>query len=174
VEHDQFIVPGEPRPVEAAILLLLIYRWEMPMPEQTTDVSASPEEVWALLSDTRRTAEWLAPVQTLDDASDSPLAVGQSYKVAMTGRLPATSLRVHAAEPNRELRCTVGMHFTHPIGLAMRAEVRLAPADAGTSVTVELACNPVTGRMQEAIAGINIGAALEETTDRIKRIVEAS
>jgi uncharacterized protein YndB with AHSA1/START domain len=92
----------------------------------------------------------------------------------MTGRLPATSLRVHAVEPNQTLRCTVGMHFTHAIGLAMRAEVRVTPADDGTSVTVELACNPVTGRMQEAIAGINIGAALEETADRIKRTAEAS
>ncbi len=144
------------------------------MPEQTTDVSASPEEVWALISDSRRTAEWLAPVRSLEGASDAPLAPGQSYKVSMTGRLPATSLRVHAVEPNQTLRCTVGMHFTHSIGLAMRAEVRLTPADAGTSVTVELACNPVTGRMQEAIAGINIGTALEETADRIKRTAEAS
>ncbi len=144
------------------------------MPERTIDVSASPEEVWALVSDSARFAGWLAPVQQLDGASDTPLAAGQSYDVAMTGRLPATSLRVHAVEPDQELRCTVGMHFTHAIGLAMRAEVRLTPADEGTSVTVELACNRVTGRMQEAVAGIDVGAAVTETADRIKQIMEAT
>ena len=145
------------------------------MPAETTEIAATPEQVWAIVGDVSRTAEWLAPIQTLEaGAMEAPLAVGQSYKVAMNGRVPAASMKVRAVEAGIRLRCTMGPGFAHPLGLAMRAEVSLRPTETGTAVTVDLSCNPVTGRLQERISGIDSRAAAEASAAQLKRLVEGS
>jgi uncharacterized protein YndB with AHSA1/START domain len=145
------------------------------VPVETTEISATPEEVWAVVGDVSRTAEWLAPIRTLEaGATGAPLAVGQSYKVAMNGRVPAASMMVRAVEVESRLRCTIGPGFAHPLGLAMRAEVSLRATETGTAVTVDLSCNPVTGRLQQRISGIDPGAAAGESVAQLKRLVEGS
>ncbi len=143
------------------------------MAETTTEVAATSEDIWAIVSNSTRIAEWLAPIRTLYGASaDVPFAAGQAFKVALNGRVPAPSLRVQAVEPERRLRFTIGPNFAHPLGLAMRAEVRLTPTETGTSLTVEIACNPVTGRLQEAISGIDAGAAAAASAAHLKQMAE--
>ena len=145
------------------------------MPETTTEVAATSEDIWAIVSNSTRTAEWLAPIHTLDGASaDVPFAAGQAFRVALNGRVPASSLRVQAVEPGRRLRFTVGPSFAHALGLAMRAEVRLTPTETGTSVTVEIACNPVTGRFQKAVSGMHVGAAAAASAADLKQMAEDS
>ena len=147
--------------------------WQVLVPETTIDVAATPEAIWAIVSDSTRTAEWLTPVRRLDGgALDAPLGAGQSFKVAVNGRVPAPSLRVQAVEARRRLRCTIGPGFAHSLGLAMRVEVRLSPTQAGTSVTVEMACNRVTGRLQKAISGIDVGAAAAASAAQLKQVAE--
>ena len=94
--------------------------------------------------------------------------------MALNGRVPASSLRVQAVELGRHLRCTVGPNFAHRLGLAMRVEVRLAPTETGTSVTVEIACNPVTGRLQKAVSGIEVWAAAAASAANLKQLAEDS
>lgn len=145
------------------------------VPETTLEVGATSDLIWAIVSDSTRTAEWLAPIRWLEDASgDAPFAAGQSFKVALNGRVPPSSLKVRAVEPGRRLRWTVGPNFAHPLPLAMHAEVRLTPTETGASVTVELACNRLTGRLQEAISGIDIGAAAAASAANLKQIAEDS
>ena len=145
------------------------------VPEKTLEVGATSDEIWAIVSDGTRTAEWLAPIRWLEGASaDAPFAAGQTFKVELNGRVPASSLKVRAVEPGRRLRWTAGPNFAHPLGLAMRAEVRLTPTETGTSVTVELACNRLMGRLQEAISGIDVGAAAAASAANLKQIAEDS
>ncbi len=143
------------------------------MPVGTTDVAASPAEIWAIVSDPSRITEWLAPIRTLDRASpDVPFAPGQAFKVSLHGRVPPSSLRVRAVQAERHFSCAVGPGFAHALGLAMRADVRLAPTDAGTSVTVEIACNRIMGPLQQAISGMDVAAATAESAARLKELVE--
>ncbi len=138
-------------------------------------MAATPEAVWAIVSDRARTTEWLTPIRALDSPSGAaPFKAGQSFKVALNGRVPVPSLKVQAVEEGRRLRWTIGPGFAHALGLAMRAEVRLTPTDTGTSVTVEIACNPVTGRLQELISGIDVGAAAVDSAAQLKHAAEAS
>ena len=145
------------------------------VPETTLEVGATSDDIWAIVSDSTRTAEWLAPIRWLEGASaDAPFAAGQASKVALNGRVPAAFLKVRAVEPGRVLRWTVGPNFAHPRGLAMRAEVRLTPTETDTFVTVELACNRLTGRLQEAISGIEVGTAAAASAANLKQIAEDS
>ncbi len=145
------------------------------VPETTLEVGATSDDIWAIVSDSTRIAEWLSTIRRLEGASaDVSFAAGQAFEVAMNGRVPASSLRVRAVEPGRRLRWTVGPNFAHPVGLAMRAEVRLTPTETGTSVTVEIACNRLTGRLQEAISGIDVGTAAAASAANLKQIAEDS
>ena len=72
------------------------------MPEETTHVAATPEVVWAIVSNSARTAEWLTPIQRVDGVERTDgFTVGQSIKVSMNGRVPVPSLKVQAVESAR-------------------------------------------------------------------------
>ena len=48
------------------------------MPETTTEVAATPEAIWAIVSDSTRTAEWRTPIRKLDGAfADVPFAAAR-------------------------------------------------------------------------------------------------
>jgi hypothetical protein len=146
----------------------------------TVHMSASPEAVWALLSDVTRIGE-LSPEtfegEWLDGASGPTEGARFRGHVKRNGRGPVywTICRVTEAEPGRSFAFDV----LGPRGVKVNSwRYELEAADGGTDVTesFHLADNPHTN-LYWAVAGKARGRTnvkgMRETLERAKAIVEA-
>jgi uncharacterized protein YndB with AHSA1/START domain len=147
----------------------------------TVHMSASPEAVWALVSDITNTgrfspetfeAEWL-------EGSAGP-AVGARFRghVRRNGRGPVywTKCTVTACEPGREFAFAVDGGGGKAVNTWRYV---LAPRDGGTDVTesFELSPTPML-RLYWALAGWSRGKTNEKgmrtTLERVKAVAEAA
>ncbi len=105
----------------------------MPSISSTTvsRVNASPESVFAALSDLNRHPEWAANPLTIESASDGPVAVGSEYKssVRFMGKDVSGTLRVTALEAPSRFSFTCDDNNGH-----FEQEYRLAQQAGGTRV----------------------------------------
>lgn len=145
----------------------------------TLHIQASPDAIWALVSDVTRIGE-LSPEtfegEWLDGATGPAEGVRFRGHVRRNGRGPVywTKCRVTESEPAQVFAFDV-------VGPGDRVvnswRYELAPADAGTNVTesFRLAANPAT-KLYWAIAGRARGRTnvkgMQATLERVKSIVE--
>ncbi len=136
----------------------------------STQIEASPEAVWDLVSDGNRLAEWLTPIAEVRGvATAGELAEGSEVKVKMVGRVPpGQKVAVHEAVPGQKLSARVGPAFAHALGIAMRVELTLEPSGEATAAMVEFTCNPITGPLQRRISGMNLYEHAQATAQRMK------
>ncbi len=141
----------------------------------STRIEASPEQVWDVVSNGGRLAEWLTPVARVRSVdAPSGLEEGSTVKIQMVGRVPpGQKMTVQEAEPSQRLKMTVGPAFAHALGIAMRAELTLQPlGEDATGATVGFTCHPVTGPLQRKIAGMDLEAHVQSTTQSLKAAAE--
>jgi uncharacterized protein YndB with AHSA1/START domain len=142
----------------------------------STKINASLEEVWNVVSDGHRLPDWLTPISTVRSVDDEgTLADGSTLKVKMVGRVPpGQRVAVKEAEPGQKMSLAVGPAFAHALGIAMRADLNLKPADGGTLATVDFACHPITGPLQRRISGMNLVKHVRSTARQLKAAAEAA
>jgi hypothetical protein len=96
------------------------------------DISATPERVWAVLSDLERWPEWTPSVTRIERLDTGPLAVGHRARLRQPRLLPAV-WQVTELEPGRGftwvtrspgVRVT-GQHWVEPAQTGSRAHLRL-------------------------------------------------
>lgn len=77
----------------------------MPHYEHTVEVGTSPEHVFAILDDTRRTPEWLTRCTGIDKVSDGPNQVGTQlvYHYKQGGRAGQMDGRITVHESDRHI-----------------------------------------------------------------------
>jgi uncharacterized protein YndB with AHSA1/START domain len=148
----------------------LVTRERMPGVTASTQIEASPETVWDIVSHGSRLPEWLTPIAEVGGVeSAGELAEGSEVKVKMVGRVPpGQKVAIHEAVPGRKLNARVGPAFAHALGIAMRAELTLEPSGEATAATVGFTCNPITGPLQRRISGMNLDEHSQATAQRLK------
>lgn len=100
--------------------------------EQTIDIDAPPERVWAVLADVERWPEWTASVKSIERLDDGPLAVGSRARVRQP-RFPVLEWRVTEVEPNRGFKWETRSPGSHGI-----ADHRIEPTTSGSRVTLSV------------------------------------
>jgi uncharacterized protein YndB with AHSA1/START domain len=142
----------------------------------STQIQASPEAVWSVVSDGNRLPEWLTPITKVRSvATPGALAKGSSVKVKMAGRIPpGQKVAIHEAVPGRKLAARLGPAFAHALGIAMRADLTLEPSGEATTATVGFTCNPITGPLQRKVSGMNLDRHVRATAQRLKEAAEAA
>jgi len=71
--------------------------------EETVQIGASPEEVWAVVMDPHRLGDWVTAHREVEDAPDGELSEGDSFKQKLKVTGPSFKVRwtvVEANEPN--------------------------------------------------------------------------
>jgi uncharacterized protein YndB with AHSA1/START domain len=87
-----------------------------------TEINASPDRVWAVLTDVERWPEWLASYTSVDRTDEGPLAVDSAARVRQPGLSPAT-YTVTELVPGQEFTWTskaagvptTGRHVVQPL-----------------------------------------------------------
>jgi len=143
----------------------------------TTHMKASPEAVYALVSDITRMGEWSPETVRcvwLDGATGPE--VGARFKGSNKDRLLRWSTKpfVDVAEPGREFTFTTGS----PNKPITRWSYKLTPSGDGTDVEEsweELGQLPVIGRfMMSDKREHRLNQGMATTLERIKSVVESS
>ena len=109
--------------------------------ETAVEIDASPEKVWAVMTDVERWPEWTASVDRAERLDDGPLRVGSRARLKQPG-FPPVVWEVTALEPGRSFSWTAknvgitstGEHRISPhasgrvmVNLSLRQQGRLAP-----------------------------------------------
>jgi hypothetical protein len=98
----------------------------------TVEISAPPEQVWAVMSDIERWPEWTASVTRIERLDGGPLAVGHRVRIRQP-KLPPAVWRVTLLEPGRGFSWVtrspgvraIGSHWVEPAGPGSRAHLSL-------------------------------------------------
>ena len=143
------------------------------MPKVSTQINASPQQVWEIIGNGNRLNEWFSPVDAIRGAEPAPaIEAGSEFKVRMIGRVSRSRFRVHEAITDQKLRAALGPIFAHPIGIPMQAEILVEPSGDGSNVSVELSCHRITGPLQQRISGVDPDHEAPATLARLKALAE--
>jgi carbon monoxide dehydrogenase subunit G len=136
----------------------------------TTQVSADPAAVWAVINDPARTGDWVSIHQGYVGEAPTAFENGTTFsqRVSIMG-MPAdvawTLTEVDA--PTRTV-----MSGNGPMGISVTNTYVLSPADGGTEVTWTMA---FSGGMVMAVGGqleAQVSAAQRSSLESLKKIVE--
>ena len=100
--------------------------------EETVDIDAPPERVWAVMSDVERWPRWTASVTAVQRLEGGPLDVGARARITQPKLAPAVWL-VTVLDPGRSFAWVAGIP-----GLRTTGTHWLALSGAGTRATLEL------------------------------------
>lgn len=145
--------------------------------QETIQVNAPPEKVWALVSDVTRMGEWSPETvkgQWIEGATGP--AVGARFKGSNKRGIArwSTKCTVTVCEPGKEFSFVVGM----PEKAATRWSYKFAPAAGGTEVTesFEAVEYPWYFKLitppKRAIRGLKAG--VQKTLAKLKSVAEGS
>lgn len=145
--------------------------------EAETEIAATPDEVWALVSDLPRMATWSPQVVKTFVRGGEVRLGAKAVNINRSGwKVWPTQSKVTAFEPGERLTFRVAdnwLHWTY----------ELTPTAAGTKVRVTRTApdglSPVSARLQGAVMGgldkfdAEVQAGMETTLERIKAELEA-
>jgi hypothetical protein len=97
-----------------------------------TDIAATPERIWAVLTDVERWPEWTRSMRRVRRLDGGELAVGSTVRVEQPG-LPAAVWRVVTLEPLRSFAWQA-----RSLGMSNLADHRLTVRDGGVRVELSL------------------------------------
>lgn len=122
-------------------------------------VPAAPADVWAVLTDWSRAAEWLPGVDGM--RAEGPLAVGTVLH--FTARGAARTSTITALEPGRALTLT----SEQP---GVRADYRYVLAPSGSGTELSLDADVATRGAMKLLGGVIRGAIAKEDGGQLDRL----
>ena len=137
----------------------------------SVDIAASPEEVFAWLSDFERNPQWQGGMKSARFTSEGPVAVGSTYEqvASFLGRRIETTFEVVAFEADRSITIA-STSGTFPITVTRSVE----PIEGGTRVHADVAGEP--GGLFK-LAGPLLARMVRKSVDgdyaRLKELLEA-
>lgn len=137
--------------------------------EQTAEVAAPAEEVYAFLAETANLPRWQSGVVEARQTSPGPMAVGATATIErrIMGQKVRADLRVAELVPNRRI-----VLETETSGLHLEASVALEPVDVGhCRVTFGMALNATSFFMQ-AVEPMAAQAAESDIGESLARLQE--
>ncbi len=145
----------------------------MPKHTATVEINASPDKVWAIVSDGARLTEWLTPVRGVDSVDpQGPLKVGSQIEATL-GKAGGAQLRIKEAQQGRRLRWAAGPAMAHMMRMPMHVELDLEPRGESTAATITFKANPMIAPLMKMMSGLNLGAEAPNTVQKLKQVVEA-
>ncbi len=142
--------------------------------ETTIEIDAPPEEVWAIVSNPRRLAEWVTIHRALERADAGPLERGFTMEQEMTLRGQSFTVAWTAAEVDAPRM--VRWEGDGPAGSSAMTEYRLVGANGGTRFLYANSFDAPGGPMGRMAARAVTGDAPREEADaslqRLKALVE--
>lgn len=137
--------------------------------EQTAEVAAPAEEVYAFLTEIANLPRWQSGVVEAEQTSPGPMAVGSTAAIErrIMGQRIRADLRVVELVPNRRI-----VLETEASGLHLEASVAIEPVDVGHSrVTFRMALNATSFFMQ-AVEPMAAQAAESDIGESLARLQE--
>jgi carbon monoxide dehydrogenase subunit G len=136
----------------------------------TTEISAAPAAVWAVLNDPARTGEWVSLHQGYVGEPPAVFDVGTRF----TQRASIMGMPADVAWQLTEVEAPVKsvMAGSGPMGISVSNVYTLAPSGSGTAVTWTM---EFSGGMVMAVGGQlegQVSAAQRASLDALKKIVE--
>ncbi len=134
----------------------------MPTIEKTTEYAATPEAIWAAVSDFAAWPTWLTILKEWTNEPPRELSVGTTLEGAVTiMNIPmAVSWVIQSVDPPRGLAIT----GTAVLGSEVSLTTEVAPTEGGSAVTVRVGvANPML-----------IGALADSLMASIQRDIDAS
>lgn len=136
----------------------------------TTQVTADPAAVWAVINDPARTGDWVSIHQGYVGEAPAGFENGTTFsqRVSIMG-MPAD---VAWTVTELEAPAKAVMSGNGPMGISVTNTYLLAPADGGTEVTWTMA---FSGGMVMAVGGqleAQVSAAQRSSLETLKKIVE--
>ena len=150
------------------------YRRPMKRVERSAVIGASPEELFAYLSDLEKLAEWQTGVTDARRTSEGEMGVGATALVTreLMGQRIDAPLTVTEYEPPH--RMAIGSEVS---GVKAHATLDLAPAENGQatdlSFAMEIRGSMLTSFMEPMIASA-AGGDIEATLARLKKRFESA
>lgn len=142
--------------------------------ERKIDIGRSPDDVFALLTDLDRLAEWATVVVETREVSDRPLRNGCTFRqtLRVLGRELETDWRVEELEPPRH----VAYAASAPGGGTLTMRQTVASRDGGSRVELELEYELPGGWLGELVdrAALEVQNEREaqESLQRLKELAE--
>lgn len=99
--------------------------------ERRIRIDAPPHVVWSVMADVERWPEWTESIRSLQPLDAAELAVGRRYRIDARGA-PRATWRVNQLDEGR------GFAWATTSGVRIVAGHTIAPADAGSSVTLSI------------------------------------
>ena len=96
------------------------------------DIAASPERVWAVMSDIERWPEWTETVRSAKRLESGPLAVGSTARIFQPRLAPAV-FKVTWLEEGRGFTWV-----TRSLGVSATADHKVEPFGSGSRVTLSV------------------------------------
>lgn len=143
--------------------------------QKTITIDASPDKVFAFLTEWERFPEWMSHVRSVRSLGGRG-AVGERTRWEVDGPTPGTTIEWEAIttrfEPNKLITWKSGEH--EPIRQAGR--MRIEPNElGGTRLRVELRYRPPLGRLGHALAAVfkrDPRHQLDDDIGRLKSVIE--
>lgn len=141
----------------------------MPSVNKTVQINASPEQVWATLTDFSKYGEWNVTHVAFPDGAPASLDAGATFKekVKIMGMPGEVAWSVdEAAAPT-----TLKLSGTGPMGTHLEYAYTLSPSDSGTELALE---SEFGGAALGAMAGAltkEADKALEESATKLQALV---
>jgi uncharacterized membrane protein len=136
-------------------------------------IAASPERVWAVVSDPRRALSFMSGVTRWEVVSEQPTGLGARYRILLRVGSAEIGGMVEVVEWDRPRE----LAWTSVTGIDQRGRWRLRDAgDGRTRVELRLAYgvagSGLTGWIAERIAAPTVTGHLRRTVRQLKRMVE--
>lgn len=142
--------------------------------EATTQIAASPDRVWELVSDGNRLGSWLTPVQGVDSVDPAgPLAKGSQVE-ATVGKLGGAKLKFKDVERGRTLYWSAGPFMLHMMHMPMTVRLELEPRGENTQATITYKTNPMVAPMMKMMVGLDWTEEAPATVAKLKQAVESA
>jgi len=142
--------------------------------EATIEIDAPPGEVWEIVSDPHRLAEWVTIHRSLERADAGPVAQGFTMEQELVLRGQPFTVAWTAAEV--EAPCLVRWEGDGPAGSSAMTEYRLAETDGGTRFSYVNSFEAPGGPLGSLAASVVTGDAPREEADaslqRLKALAE--